>query len=169
MDKKFLYPDCTIQVCDKLLIEFAQKYAEKYSESFDINNKERFFIYKTLDKYPLKTIKRKMDILYESNFYVFTPQNLYKRWNFLSIYLNYNKIRKIEIIFQNFFPEYFFTENFKLSIEYFLKKLDYKSIKKSMLIAGSRMYTPKDCVKYFCGICWSSIHKNKNITKMEKM
>lgn len=74
------------------------------------------------------------------------------------------KLRKqensVEEIYSSWFNDWVLTDRYKKStIRQFIDKLGLIEVKDAMSIACSKIKDEDDCLKYFCGICWSKIRK----------
>jgi len=101
-----------------------------------------------------KTVEEKRFLLAEKEeqikAYKRLKQNIKSRQN--------REIKKVEVIFQEYFPRYSFGDAFKHSVRTnFLPALDLDEIESAMYIAGEKCRTPNSAIKYFCGICWNRI------------
>jgi len=73
----------------------------------------------------------------------------------------------IEKIFQEYFPNKYFTNLFKQNslIRIFLKHLPFEEVIEAMYVSigvvGKRN-DPEKVLKYFCGICWRKIRRMEN-------
>jgi hypothetical protein len=68
-------------------------------------------------------------------------------------------IREIDQLYQNVFPGWKLSEEFKLtSVKRFLKSLPLHEVLEAMQIATTKFSYNKDrALPYFCGICWNKI------------
>jgi hypothetical protein len=74
-------------------------------------------------------------------------------------------IKKIENIFIKHFPQYGFSDSFRVSIKIFLKSFTVDQLCDNMQISCSKFYNEENCdilLRYFCGICWNQIREKKN-------
>ena len=79
--------------------------------------------------------------------------------------------KKINKIFTAYFPEKRLTEKFmRNGLKRFLKQLPFVEIEEAMENACYRVFNdPNGAIKYFCGICWNKIKKDKGSnTETEK-
>ena len=85
-------------------------------------------------------------------------------------YVEYKKILKkekvliaadilcVEIIYNNAFEDFVFTDRFKITVKNFIQKLGVEETIDSMEKACNKIYYDEQKVlKYFCGICWNKI------------
>lgn len=101
-----------------------------------------------------KTVEEKRQLLAEKEeqlkAYKRLKKNIRSRQN--------REIKKIEAIFQDYYPDYSFNESFRNSIRInFLPALELEEIESAMYIAGQKCRTSNSATKYFCGICWNRI------------
>lgn len=64
----------------------------------------------------------------------------------------------IEKLYCAYFPDYRFTDHFRLSVKKFLKELGLHEVKEAMEKSLGRL-DGYSTLKYFCGICWSKIRE----------
>lgn len=69
------------------------------------------------------------------------------------------EVEDIEEVYQMYFPDYYLTDRFKVSIKTFIEKLGYFDVKEAMEKSCTRLDENKS-LKYFCGICWNKIKGN---------
>lgn len=69
-------------------------------------------------------------------------------------------VDKINSVYRKYYPDYWLTDSFKVSIKRFLKKLGYQPVQDAMETACAKM-RERDVLKYFCGICWNIIKKEE--------
>lgn len=67
----------------------------------------------------------------------------------------------IEEVFQEYFPNIEFTNNFRNSLSYFLEHLTVEFIIKAMRKSANKCYSYGHVLRYFCGICHNTIRSNK--------
>lgn len=85
-------------------------------------------------------------------------------------YLEYKKVLKkdkkiikddinsVELIYNNSFEDYLFSNKFRITVKSFIKKLGVSKVEESMESACIKIYWDEQKVlKYFCGICWKTI------------
>lgn len=70
-----------------------------------------------------------------------------------------NEVQEICNLYEIYFPEYYITENFKISIKNFIDKLGFYNVKLAMDKSCSR-FNYNHSLKYFCGICWNKIKES---------
>ncbi len=88
-------------------------------------------------------------------------------------YKDYQKILQAEIriinenidsidgIYNSFYPEYCFSETFRISVKKFINKLGVEKVIESMETSCIRGLRSNDVLKYFCGVCWAKIKNNE--------
>jgi hypothetical protein len=98
----------------------------------------------------LKILKeKKKQISYYNRFL----KNIEKRIN--------KDIKDITKIYEIQYPNWTFSDRFKISLRTFLKKLTKQEIIDCLYCAISKFPQNKDeVIKYFCGICWNKIKNN---------
>lgn len=72
-----------------------------------------------------------------------------------------SEIDDIERIFAEAFNyRYSFKPSFRMSVKKFINSLGLKDVQAAIEKAISKCPDHDDCLKYFCGICWSKIREN---------
>ena len=73
-------------------------------------------------------------------------------------------VDSVEVVFQRFYPDYQFNEQFRGSARRFLRQLSLADVKDAMDIAGQNLSRqcnheerPGDALSYFCGVCYNMI------------
>ncbi len=67
------------------------------------------------------------------------------------------EVDKIQIVYNNYYPNSTFNDKFRVSIKNFIKKLGFGEVKISIEDAISRTQDIDHCLNYFCAICWRKI------------
>jgi 5-methylcytosine-specific restriction endonuclease McrA len=67
------------------------------------------------------------------------------------------QIDQVEEVFQEYYPDRYFTPKFRTSIRKFVQRMPSHLIIDAMHMACARMSNNIDATKYFCGICWRTI------------
>jgi len=70
-----------------------------------------------------------------------------------------NEIQKLCEVYEDYFPDYYLTNNFKQSIRKFIEKLGYYFVLQALHKSCSRL-NANQSLKYFCGICWTKIKES---------
>lgn len=97
-----------------------------------------------------KMIKEREDQYREYNK---TLKNVDKRIN--------SEINEVEKIFSEAFNDmYAFKPSFRMSVKKFINSLGLMEVQDSMEKAIAKCPDHNDCLKYFCGVCWSKIREN---------
>jgi hypothetical protein len=74
-----------------------------------------------------------------------------------------NSIKRISKIFNDTQVYWKITEFFNLNtLRYFIKHIPTNQVEDAMILACSRSYSPRDTIKYFCGVCWKTIRDSNN-------
>lgn len=75
-------------------------------------------------------------------------------------------ICRIQKTFNEEFPEQNLPARLSPNtIRHFLKNLPISEVEDAMVKACSSMHSPRDTVRYFCGICWNAIRDQKEELK----
>lgn len=72
-----------------------------------------------------------------------------------------NEINYCENIYSNLYPDYCFSEQFRISVKKFIQKLGVEEVADAMETSCNRRLNRADILKYFCGVCWSKIRENE--------
>jgi hypothetical protein len=67
------------------------------------------------------------------------------------------EILEVEKIYSESFPDWCFSESFKLSVKKFINNIGLIEVKEAMIKACARCIDDENTLKYFCGICWNKI------------
>jgi 5-methylcytosine-specific restriction endonuclease McrA len=68
-------------------------------------------------------------------------------------------VRKIEDVYSGYFPERQFTNAFRTSLKKFLEMLLVDELEDYMNISCDRIPHESECIKYFCGMAWTTIRE----------
>ncbi len=69
-----------------------------------------------------------------------------------------NEITEVEDVYSDCFPDYVFTDKFKITVKKFIKALGVEVVSEAMENACTRpRLNEQTALKYFCGICWNTI------------
>jgi hypothetical protein len=69
-------------------------------------------------------------------------------------------LSRIKKTFNEEYPDYHLTLS-PNTIRYFLKQLPARQVEDAMMKACGAMQRPPDTIRYFCGICWKAIIKDR--------
>jgi hypothetical protein len=69
-------------------------------------------------------------------------------------------INSVELVYNSVFEDYGFTEKFRLSVKKFIKEIGVELVIDAMETACNRIYNQEKALKYFCGICWTTIKES---------